>query len=42
MQYSATVRFGFRKRCEDNKMLRSNVAKEVKNLIKNLFFCINR
>ncbi|GEM_PF-2678618 len=42
MQNSAAVRIGFRKRCEDSKMLRSNVAKEVKNLIKTLFFCVNR
>lgn len=38
MQYSAAREIDFRKRCEDSKMLRSNVAKEVKNLIKPCFF----
>ncbi len=37
---SKVVDFG--KHCEDSKMLRSNVAKEAKNLIKTLFFCVNR
>lgn len=38
MQYSAARGIDFRKRCEDSKMLRSNVAKDAKNLIKTSFF----